>query len=382
MEFMRKNLEKGELTVGEVSISPKLKVKEKKLMDKIFKRLFEGEFPFKISLGEFYNIYQEKDLEKVKNELLKLSKKKFNIKFFAGRDMGYSGEFNIISSFYMGDRDIIIIPPYEIRESTRKGSIFHEMDLHSYTRFKEKHSFRFFPFIFKHMKNSYFDLNLKELKELLEVENDYYERFYDFEKNVLIPLMKDINKSTFLNIKYEKIKKGTGLTSKIEYLRFHIIDKEEVRNIKTTNEILKRIRNKVDNLTYMTRVIEEGARRYSLENLERRVRWAEENFSSPLDVFIEAGLRSEYQSEGEVLKLIEIEEEFSSHFKLEGRIYKEMSAYNFKHDYHFLQELQNLRLKNRFNYVKNPWKIKAEYKHKEKSKISIYLGSFKEEEQG
>lgn len=376
MEFRKKSFEKDEIFIREVSISPKLKVKEKKLLDKIFKKLFEGESLFRVSLGEFYNIYLERDLEKIKNELLKLSRKKFYIKFSRGTGEDYTGEFNIISSFYVGEKEVILFPPYEILNSVDRESIFYEMHFHSYTRFKERHSFKFFPHILRHVKNSYFDFSLDEMKEILEVEDNYYERFYDFEKNVLIPLMKDINKSTFLSIKYEKVKKGSGITSKIQYLRFHLIDEEGVRSVETTNEILNRIKDRVGNLSHMTHVIEEASKRYSVENLEKKIRWAEENFESPLDIFIEAALHSEYQSRGGVLKLLEVEEKFSSHFKIEGRIYKIMSAYNFKHNYHFLQELQNLRVKNKFNYIKNPWKITAEYNHRAKSRISIHLGTF------
>lgn len=364
-----------EIQDSEIYFMPKLKIKEKKLLDKIFKKIFEGSFPCKISLGEFYNIYKIKDLEKVKNELLKFSKKKFYFNFTTVSKGVFSGEFSIISSFYVSNTQIIIFPPFEILASIDKNSIFHALNLSSYARFKEKHSFKFFPFLITNKGNSHFDFNVEDLKKILDVNNNYYERFYDFEKYVLKPLMADINGSTQFNLKYEKIKKGEGVTSKIETLRFYVTNSDEIIDNNDMNELLNLIKNKVTDLSNIHHLIENSIKIYTKETLESKVRWIEKTFKAPLDIFIIASLGSKYKEKNNSLKIMEISEIFSSHFKLEERVYKEMEKFKFIPDYDFLKELQNFRKTNNFNYVKNPWEIIINYKPLSISKIQISLNS-------
>lgn len=362
------------LRIFQVNLEPKLKTKEKKLLDKIFKKIESGDFPFKLSIGEFYHIYKKKDKDEIKNEIIKLSKKKFVFKVLNNSGEVYSGEFNLISSFYMGEGDIIIMPPYEMIKSVDKESSFNKLHISTYTRFKEKHSFKFYPLILNNLGRSSFDCSVEELKKVLNVEDNYYERFYDFEKNILKPLMADINKSSTIDIRYEKIKKGAGKTSKIDHLTFYILDETELEISQNISDVLNIVKNKVNNLSYLHKLVENAMKTHSKESIMYKVKWIEERFSSPLDLFLEAALLSGQKIDRDKLQIVEVEEKFSSHFKIEGRIYRELAKYKFSYDYHFLQELQNLRLRNKFDYNKSPWKIEAEYKKNEKSKIKIYIG--------
>ena len=86
--------------------------------------------------------------------------------------------------------------------------------------------------------NDTLEVSEEYLKEYLELSNTY-DRFYDFEKNVLKKSIMQIEKYTPLKIKYEKIKNKSYLNSKIVGIKFHIVDNVRSNLSKQTNELLK-----------------------------------------------------------------------------------------------------------------------------------------------
>jgi len=356
-----------------LKIEPKLKSKEKIFLDKLIKKISINSHIVFFSLGELYGIYKSKDLLEIKTNILRLSKKKMFFTLINLEKETIQGEFYLLNSIYLKNDGIYVTPPLELIYSLDKKSIFHRVDLSTFIRFKEKHTFSFYPKIIENFDSKNFEYNVTQLKKILGVEDDYYERFYDFEKNIIKPIMNDINKSSKIHIQYEKIKSGQGKTNKITCLKFSFVDSVKEEILKNTNITIHSIKNKVHDIPKISKLIESSLGEGEPEIVFKLIDKIQSNFEAPIDVFLEATLKSHYRLKGEAIKIIDISENFTSCFKIEGRLYKELSIFNFSYNYFFLQELQNLRINGIFNYNIFPWKIKVRFNPKENSSIKIYL---------
>ncbi|UUV17149.1 replication initiation protein [Fusobacteria bacterium ZRK30] len=362
-----------------LKVEPKLKVKEKIFLDKLMNKISLNSHVVFFSLGELYGIYKSKDILDIKKNLLRLSKKKMYFTLINLEKETIQGEFYLLNSIYLKKDGIYVTPPLELIYSLDKKSIFHRIDLSTFIRFKEKHTFNFYPKIIENYDSKNFEYNVTQLKEILGVEDDYYERFYDFEKNIIKPIINDINKSSKIHIHYEKIKNGQGKTNKITCLKFFFIDNEKDEVLKNTNIIIHSIKNKIHDIPKISKLIESSLGEGELQIILKLIDKIKLNFEPPIDVFLEAALKSHYRLKDEAIKIIDISENFTSCFKIEGRLYKELSIFNFSYNYYFLKELQHLRMNGIFNYNIFPWKIKVRFNSKENSSIKISM-NLKEEE--
>ncbi|WP_028857280.1 replication initiation protein [Psychrilyobacter atlanticus] len=361
-----------------LKIEPKLKSKEKIFLDKLIKKISINSHIAFFSLGELYGIYKSKDILEIKKNILRLSKKKMFFTLINLEKETIQGEFYLLNSIYLKNDGVYVTPPLELIYSLDKKSIFHRIDLSTFIRFKEKHTFNFYPKIIENYDSKKFEYNITQLKEILGVEDDYYERFYDFEKNIIKPIINDINKSSKIHIHYEKIKNGQGKTNKITCLKFSFIDSEKDEILKNTNITIHSIKNKIHDIPKISKLIESSLDEGEPQIILKLIDKIKLNFAPPIDVFLEAALKSHYRLKDETVKIIDISENFTSCFKIEGRLYKELSIFNFSYNYYFLKELQHLRMNGIFNYNIFPWKIKVRFNSKEKSSIKIYM-NLKEE---
>ncbi len=357
----------------ELKIEPKLKVKEKIFLDKLIKKISINSPTVFFSLGELYGIYKSKDLSYIKNEFLKLSKKKMFFKIKTLNKEEIQGDFFLLSSVYLKKDGVYITPPLELIYSLNKESIFSKIDLLTFIRFKERHTFSFYPKVIQYYDRKKFEYSVPQLKEIFGVENDYYERFYDFEKNVIKPIINDINKSSHMKISYEKIKDGLGKTNKIISLKFSLVDLKRAKINNSTNLVIHSIKNNIKDISSITKLIEKSFLNMESENVFKLVNKINTTFDAPIDIFLEAALESKYRLKDNRIKILDIQEKFNSTFKIEARLYKELAIFNFSYNYHFLKELQNLRVSNTFIYDIAPWKIKVNYQPKGISNIKIYL---------
>jgi hypothetical protein len=105
---------------------------------------------------------------------------------------------------------------------------------------------------------------LEELKELLEVCN-CYDRFYDFEKKVLEPIIEDLNTYSEYQVSFEKIKKSETPSSKIlgVTLSFHNKKIEELKG--QVNKLLHLLKGKVENFDLIYNYIFENLQRYGYD---------------------------------------------------------------------------------------------------------------------
>ncbi|MGL4654174.1 hypothetical protein [Cetobacterium sp.] len=142
----------------------------------------------------------------------RLSKKSILYSFNDSSD-DVLGAFNLINSYLICNKDSFIHLPKELRYSKFIKILY---------SFSNKPTYKFYNFFIKNfILKKRFEVKLEEFKDILSSDNKY-ERFFDFEKNVLKPLIKDLEPS--YKIKYEKIKSGCNLNNKVIAISFYFED--------------------------------------------------------------------------------------------------------------------------------------------------------------
>ena len=113
--------------------------------------------------------------------------------------------------------------PYLLQLKSR----FTRYELKNILYLKNKYSIRIYELLKQYEKIGIREIELKKLKETLMLDEKQYERIYDFERFVLKPSKKEIDKNTDIIMNYKKIKTGRTVTS----ILFKIEPKDQEKEI-------------------------------------------------------------------------------------------------------------------------------------------------------
>lgn len=192
----------------------------------------------KLQHGETFEIFLKKFSEK-NIEITFKEKNNFKTLYFV-----------IISSYFLEDTNVSITISEELFNIfCNKEYRYKDLNLNALLSFSNKTTQNLFLYLQKKSTNNYTEISLMELKNILEVE-ELYPRFYDLEKNILIPALKEINLFFDNKITYRKIRENSFINSKIIKIEFNfnncnsyteIIDLFPLIDKFPNNEILKNI---------------------------------------------------------------------------------------------------------------------------------------------
>lgn len=208
---------------------------------------------FSLNAEKFISIsYDEifKDLKINFNKLEVLNKKLLgkiiNYKVVEGEKLIVNGNFNLINSFASQDEYMIYSLSEEIKMALTEKNFFNRIHLISLLRFKSKHtSFFYMNFLTRLGDFTEEDMSLEQLKKFFFLEESY-DRFYDFEKNILKPVVEDINNFTEYYLVYDKIR---NKSNRIEKVRFKGTNKYSKYIKKKANELLYSVRDYIDDFS-------------------------------------------------------------------------------------------------------------------------------------
>lgn len=129
----------------------------------------------------------------------------------------------------IGEVDIVLsesLRPYllDIKGNFTKYNLVNILVLHS------KYSVRLYEIFKSYLWLNKFEIDLQEFRKVLNI-TDRYEDYTELKRNVILPSIKEINKYTDLDIKFNPIKKGR----KIDKLVFEI---NETRGVQMTLDLL------------------------------------------------------------------------------------------------------------------------------------------------
>lgn len=331
--------------------------------------------------NEKYIIFTEKELKSIVKErgliedfLDKFSKRRIHLKLVEKREEIFFSSFPIFD-FYMRNREEYRLYISRSLKSIKESGIFDDIDLLLILLFKDKKSFQLYLAMIKNRNQGGFLIGKDQLKELLGVGQENYERFYDFEKTILKAALEDINQLTKYNIEYKKIKNSDGFTSKIMEIEFIFSHKLSAILVEEIDRLLLPLRDRVDSISTISKVIEEALLREGVEFVRNNLYHLDKGISGSLDEAICLALKENQELEKQekyilVNKTVDI---FSNRFIFESRLYKELLKCKFYYNYSFLKILRSMKIGEMLEYKDEGHKINILYLDKgRESSIEIY----------
>ena len=222
------------------------------------------------------------DLEKIQLSLEKICNKRIFYTFHDKENKLVKGNFPIITSYFSKNQSIFITLSEELKESYEHNNFFGLLNIRGLLLFEYQHSNTLFLYILNSIKEEsegYVSFTLDDFKKLLDIEN-LYERFYDLERKVLIPVVEDLNKYSNYLINYQKEKKSDSKTSKITNIKIHYINRnlKEIKN--QTNFLLSLGKNNINDFSYLYEIIYNSLKIHSYDYIYKTLSFVLKKFKN------------------------------------------------------------------------------------------------------
>ncbi len=169
---------------------------------------------------------------------------KFKIKHFIFHietENTYDGFFNILDGFIKcnGNYKLLISSTF-FDIFTKQETELKEYKLDDLLKFSSTSISSLYSFLQNFLKDEKVKITLQQLKYIMDINENKYERFFDFEKLILKPSIKEIEKYTTLKVTYSKLKQNNQKNEKVIGILFSIKD--------ISNEILDKKLKKISKL--------------------------------------------------------------------------------------------------------------------------------------
>ncbi|MGL5089275.1 MAG: hypothetical protein ACRC6Z_07525, partial [Cetobacterium sp.] len=331
--------------------------------------------------NEKYVIFTEKELVNIVKDktsiqdfLDKFSKRRIHLKLVEKDEEIFFSSFPIFD-FYLRNREEYRLYVSRSLKSLKESGIFDDIDLLLILLFRDKKSFQLYLAMIKNRNQNGFLISRDNLKELLGVGQENYERFYDFEKTILKPALEDINQLTKYNIEYSKIKSSEGFTSKIMEIEFKFSHKLSSIVAEEVDRLLLPLRDRVQSISKVSKVIEEVLLKEGVDFVRNNLYHLDKGMSGSLDEAICLALKenpnTDYQDK--YILVSKTSDVFNNKFIFESRLYKELLKCKFYYNYNFLKTLRGMTLGETLEYKDERHKINILYLDKgRESSIEIY----------
>lgn len=137
--------------------------------------------------------------------------------------------------------------------------------------------------VFQNIINTNFKISLENLRQELGIENSY-SRFYDLEKNILSPFIKEVEENTNIKVKYSPLRKSKYSNSKILGLKFTLSNMKDMNNnskIKRLYNLIKEhSENNIDILNITNIFLDQNGYDYVKRNFDYTLMHCNNNFNS------------------------------------------------------------------------------------------------------
>lgn len=218
-----------------------------------------SKFVSNFRVDQDFSEFAEKELKMDKDEIQKtihnLTKKTIYCCIFKENVEISKFYFNIFDIVVSEENKIIYKFSNELRLTKKKGSFYSRINVLAFLQFKYSYTKEIFKAILRpNKRKGYIEYTLDEIKELLEIAPDKYNRYYDLENKVFNPTIKDIEFGE-INIWYEKIKNSNLKNSRITGVRIHFVNIYHVEVHRAVNEILKINADYIDDFTQAYEII-------------------------------------------------------------------------------------------------------------------------------
>ncbi|BBM57137.1 initiator RepB protein [Leptotrichia trevisanii] len=201
-----------------------------------------------IELDEILDVLKFSKFEQLKKFLDNLQAKKLEFSIFSNDKTVLYGRFPILVSYGIVYSKIEFQFAREIQSARKDNTLFSLLRFDFLVFMGDEATYNFYTYLISDKNyNNDTIITLERLKEMFDT-GDKYERFFDFEKQVLKKVVETINLFSDIKVTYEKIKVGEHINNKVEKIRFKIIDnsktseeknRELVQNINSVMDLIK-----------------------------------------------------------------------------------------------------------------------------------------------
>lgn len=280
--------------------------------------------------------------------------------------------FNYVTSYRRELNDFFICVPYNIIRCFRKNTFEYDISLRTFFYLRKKAIINFFNILIKDIEQTKsIEISLEELKDIFEISEDAYERFFDFDKNILKPLIEKINTYSNFTIEYEKIKKGENKNNKVIGIKFNIHNIELEKNRGESNYLTQIIKNMITDYQSIWESINISIQHYGFESTKRNILFLKENGLEISDNDIKNYLKNDGRNIEEILKIsdhILIKEKYSIYKDVATFvkvIYDTIIGYDFYYslNFKFLSVIKNYKEGGTLYYKDSTFVIFGNYKN-------------------
>lgn len=201
-----------------------------------------------VDLNEILDVLKFSTFEQLKKFLDNLQVKKLEFSIFSNDKIVLYGRFPILVSYNIVYSKIEFQFAREIQNARKNNTLFSLLRFDFLVFMGDEATYNFYTYLISDKNyNNDTVITLERLKEMFDT-GDKYERFFDFEKQVLKKAIETINLFSDIKVVYEKIKVGEHVNNKVEKIRFKIIDnsksseeknKELVQHINSIMDLIK-----------------------------------------------------------------------------------------------------------------------------------------------
>ncbi|MCI7666599.1 MAG: replication initiation protein [Fusobacterium mortiferum] len=355
-----------------------LKVRTSKVENKIFQTILDKIKENIENLDNIYNLGLNIELKEISESfqnieiaLKGLMGKGIDINYLKG-EIRIFNTFNYVTSYTYNGEIFNIFIPLNILNCFKKNTLEYKISLRTFFYLRKKAVINFFNLLIKDIEqNRDIEVSLEELRDIFEISKESYDRFFDFEKNILKPLVEKVNNYSNFVIEYEKIKKGENKNNKVIGIRFKIHNIEIEKNKGETNYLIQIIKNMITDYQEIWESINSSIQHYGFESTRRNILFLKENGLEISDDDIKIYLKNDGRNIEEILKIsdhILIKEKYSIYKDSNTflkTIYDTIIGYDFYYslNFNFLSIIKNYREGESLYYKDSTFVIFGNYKN-------------------
>lgn len=355
-----------------------LKVRTSKVENKIFQIILDKIRENIENLDNIYNLGLNIELKEISESfqnieiaLKGLMGKGIDINYLKGERRIFN-TFNYVTSYTYNGEILNIFIPLNILNCFKKNTLEYKISLRTFFYLRKKAVINFFNLLIKDIEqNRDIEVSLEELRDIFEISKESYDRFFDFEKNILKPLVEKVNNYSNFVIEYEKIKKGENKNNKVIGIRFKIHNIEIEKNKGETNYLIQIIKNMITDYQEIWESINSSIQHYGFESTRRNILFLKENGLEISDDDIKIYLKNDGRNIEEILKIsdhILIKEKYSIYKDSNTflkTIYDTIIGYDFYYslNFNFLSIIKNYREGESLYYKDSTFVIFGNYKN-------------------
>lgn len=334
-----------------------------------------------VEKNELFRLLNIEDTEELKNYLDKFMRMKVYYSFKDINNHLFQGAFQILDSYFIQNNNVVIVLSREITLSFVENNFFSKVNLKGILDFQFHNTLPLYLRILNIAKNNMegkINITIEELKEFLELNNSY-DRFYDFEKKVISPIIEDLNTYSEYEISVEKVKKGDYKSAKVIGIEIKYINKKIRKWKEESNYLISIVKDKIKDFEYVYSTIYEYIRLFGYDYVYSNIMYVYKNNEKNIDDILRESLKLNIAANKKSkLDKVIIEKVVSTPFKLHDEITKALLKLDLGHliEDHlliasFIKNIYTLKCGEKYSF-QNDW-IRLEVIFNKESKSSVEI---------